>query len=89
MLSLLGNLTYGGGVNTKNSLPLSARYIADGLQILFHSISGPYLITNLPWLIGSLGKSESFSKLGCSLTKSRHYGRRCTNICTILCIWAK
>lgn len=35
-LSLLGNLSYGGG-------------------ILFHSLEKEYLLTNLPWLIGSLG----------------------------------
>ena len=34
-------------------------------QILFHSVSGPYLLTNLPWLIGSLG---IFQRLQCKLT---------------------
>ena len=36
LLSLLGNLTYGGG-------------------ILFHSTDRGYILTNVPWLLGSLG----------------------------------
>lgn len=30
---------------------------AHHVQILFHSLEKEYLLTNLPWLIGSLGKS--------------------------------
>lgn len=29
--------------------------MANAHQILFHSIEKKYIITNLPWLIGSLG----------------------------------
>jgi uncharacterized protein with PQ loop repeat len=53
MLSLLGNATYGAGVSVE------IREFIDGMcwlwQILFHSQEKEYLLTNLPWLIGSLG----------------------------------
>lgn len=29
--------------------------LTDYLQILFHSVEKQYVVTNLPWLIGSLG----------------------------------
>ena len=29
--------------------------LANGSQILFHSLEKQYVLTNLPWLVGSLG----------------------------------
>jgi uncharacterized protein with PQ loop repeat len=52
MLSLLGNATYGAGVSLRTP---SFQGATDRSQILFHSQEKEYLITNLPWLIGSLG----------------------------------
>jgi solute carrier family 66 (lysosomal lysine-arginine transporter), member 1 len=65
MLSLLGNATYGAGVSHLIYLslpcpPLRCSSYAETekltiLQILFHSVEKEYFLTNLPWLIGSLG----------------------------------
>lgn len=48
----MGNATYGAGVRTDL---LFRKDPADNSQILFHSIEKDYFLTNLPWLIGSLG----------------------------------
>ncbi|KAI9671849.1 MAG: hypothetical protein M1831_003377 [Alyxoria varia] len=56
LLSLLGNLTYGAGVGLCKPTSRMQRLIAnDILQILLHSLDRQYVITNTPWLIGSLG----------------------------------
>jgi uncharacterized protein with PQ loop repeat len=56
MLSLLGNMTYGAGVSYQ---PLILQFSLSTtnrlMQILFHSLKRDYILTNLPWLIGSLG----------------------------------
>ena len=56
LLSLLGNMTYGAGVSYQ-ALILQFSLSATNrlLQILFHSLKRDYILTNLPWLIGSLG----------------------------------
>ena len=52
MLSLLGNASYGAGV----SLQTRVVFISlTGPQILFHSTEREYILTTLPWLIGSIG----------------------------------
>jgi len=50
----MGNITYGAGVSPciEDALPAP---LANFLQILFHSTEKQYFLTNLPWLIGSLG----------------------------------
>lgn len=54
ILSLLGNVTYGAGVsNHTSSSPRSILTLP--IQILCHSTEKDYFLTNLPWLIGSLG----------------------------------
>lgn len=57
MLSLLGNATYGAGVRF---LPQFYSLVGQSTmliiqQIIFHSQERDYILTNLPWLIGSLG----------------------------------
>ena len=54
MLSLLGNATYGAGVSSLYT-PLSILWTNTLQQIIFHSQAKQYILTNLPWLIGSLG----------------------------------
>ena len=52
VLSLLGNLTYGGGVSEQ--VRCRERH-PKRVQIMFHSLERNYIYTNLPWLVGSLG----------------------------------
>jgi len=52
VLSVLGNLAYGAGVSP--SLYISQCLMLTA-QILCHSTEKNYILTNLPWLIGSLG----------------------------------
>lgn len=54
ILSLMGNLTYGAGVS-RNLLPIIPHPRPNHSQILCHSTDKNYVVTNLPWLIGSLG----------------------------------
>jgi hypothetical protein len=53
ILSLMGNLTYGAGVSRRLLLIIPHR--PNHSQILCHSTDKNYVVTNLPWLIGSLG----------------------------------
>lgn len=53
ILSLLANLTYGAGVSL--SQPGDIWFSTNGFQILCHSTEKNYIVTNVPWLIGSLG----------------------------------
>jgi hypothetical protein len=55
ILSLLGNLTYGAGVSDVISASSVGRGLTACKQILCHSTEKDYFLTNLPWLIGSLG----------------------------------
>lgn len=52
IFSLLGNATYGAGVGVRSQ---KTKNLANVSQILFHSTGKEYFLTNLPWLIGSLG----------------------------------
>lgn len=61
---MLGNATYGAGVRRFSPPlpPLSSLLPHPAIgpkltrsQILFHSTERRYFLTNLPWLIGSLG----------------------------------
>ena len=54
ILSLLGNATYGAGVSPRSEEPDRLGKLISR-QILCHSIELDYFLTNLPWLIGSLG----------------------------------
>lgn len=56
LLSVVGNLTYGAGVSSLLSRPMAGyTKLTQDFKILFHSLEKKYIITNLPWLIGSLG----------------------------------
>lgn len=55
ILSVLGNATYGAGVSLVPCHSAESTCRADAIQILFHSVEKQYFLTNLPWLIGSLG----------------------------------
>jgi hypothetical protein len=49
----MGNLTYGAGVSSRLLIIPHPR--SNHSQILCHSTEKNYVVTNLPWLIGSLG----------------------------------
>lgn len=55
ILSLLGNATYGAGVRILLYHSARQSILLTIPQIIFHSTEHDYIITNLPWLIGSLG----------------------------------
>ena len=53
MLSMLGNFTYGAGVGRLQGSYITCK--TNYNQIIFHSTEREYILTNLPWIIGSLG----------------------------------
>ncbi|KAI5307052.1 hypothetical protein KEM56_005230 [Ascosphaera pollenicola] len=55
IMSVMGNVTYGFGVITIDRSYPQRNQMLTLEQILCHSIERNYVITNLPWLIGSLG----------------------------------
>lgn len=56
VLSLMGNATYGAAVSWRSTAySWYDWWLIIDVQILFHSVEKQYFLTNLPWLIGSLG----------------------------------